>query len=94
METQDTEFSCHAPDAEAVFLAGTFNDWKPWTIPLTRSDDGMWRTSVPLETGRHEFKFIVDGKWCCEPGCERKFHGCPKCCANEFGTMNRVVEVA
>lgn len=94
METQDTEFSCHAPDAEAVFLAGTFNDWKPWTIPLTRSDDGMWWTSVPLETGRHEFKFIVDGKWCCESGCDHEYHGCPKCCANPFGTMNRVVEIS
>ena len=28
-----------------------------------------------------------------EPGCEGEHHGCPKCCANDFGTMNRVLEV-
>lgn len=94
MEAQEIEFICHAPEAESVFLAGTFNDWNPGTIPLKRSDNGMWWTSMPLEAGRYEFKFIVDGQWSCEPGCEQKFHGCPKCCANDFGTMNRVLEVA
>ena len=94
METQENEFSYHAPAAKSVFLAGTFNDWNPGTIPLTRTDDGMWWTSVLLKTGHHAFKFIADGAWCCEPGCESEYHGCLKCCANEFGTMNRVLEVA
>tara|TARA_R110001592_G_scaffold341806_1_gene631160 strand:- start:1079 stop:1279 length:201 start_codon:yes stop_codon:yes gene_type:complete len=49
---------------------------------------------LPLPPGHHEFNFIVDGQWCCEPGCEGEHRGCLKCCANAFGTMNRVLEVS
>lgn len=45
-----------------------------------------------LSPGRHEFKFVVDGEWCCEPGCNGRDQG-PKCVPNPFGTMNRVIEV-
>ena len=96
METNDlkpVELSCHAPDALRVFVAGTFNDWNPTTLPLDRQADGHWKTTLPIPPGHHEFKFIVDGQWCCEPGCEHEYHGCPKCCANDLGTMNRVLEV-
>lgn len=93
-KSQPTEFTCHAPDAKQVFVAGTFNEWKPDAMPLARDEAGHWRGSLNLASGRHEFKFVVDGEWCCEPGCEGGYHGCPKCCANEFGTMNRVLEVS
>lgn len=92
-KTQSVEFKCHAPEAQQVFVAGTFNEWKPDATPLVRDEAGNWRASLPLPPGHHEFKFIVDGQWCCEPGCEHEYSGCPKCCANEFGTMNRVLEV-
>ncbi|MEO2090037.1 MAG: glycogen-binding domain-containing protein [Gemmataceae bacterium] len=88
-----TLFSCHAPDAGVVCAAGTFNDWNPTTTPLTRRADGTWAVTLDLPPGRHEYKFVVDGQWCCEPGCEAAYHGCPKCVPNPFGTMNRVVEV-
>ena len=94
MNTKPIELSCHAPRAQSVFVAGTFNDWNPQTLPLDRQADGHWKTTLPLQPGRHEFKFIVDGQWCCEPGCEHEYHGCPKCCANDLGTMNRVLEVS
>ena len=94
METKPVKFSCHAPNAKTVFVAGTFNDWNPEVIPLYREPDGHWRTTLPLTPGHHEYKFIVDGQWCCEPGCEHEYQGCPKCCANAFGTMNRVLEVS
>ena len=86
--------SCHAPDAKAVFVAGTFNAWTPDATPLHRDADGHWKATLQLPPGHQEFKFVVDGEWCCEPGCEHEYKGCPKCCANEFGTMNRVLEVA
>jgi len=59
--SKPVEFSCHAPDAQAVFLAGTFNDWSADTLPLARQTDGHWRATVPLAPGHHEFKFVVDG---------------------------------
>ena len=87
------EFSCHAPEAQAVLVAGTFNGWRPEEMPLRRQADGQWRTTLLLPLGHQEFKFIVDGQWCCEPGCEHEYRGCPKCVPNEMGRMNRVVEV-
>ena len=29
MKMQLIEFTCHAPEAQTVFVAGTFNDWYP-----------------------------------------------------------------
>jgi 1,4-alpha-glucan branching enzyme len=86
-------FFCHASDAQGVAVAGTFNEWQPDATPMTRVGDGGWETSLPLSPGRYEYKFVVDGQWVCEPGCEHEYRGCPKCVSNEFGTMNRVLEV-
>lgn len=90
---KSTEFSCHSPDAGAVFLAGTFNDWRTDATPMTKDDHGTWKANLKLPVGRHEFKFVVDGQWCCEPNCNASGE-CPKCVSDEFGTMNRFVEVA
>lgn len=93
--SKPVEISCHAPNAKAVFVAGTFNDWKPDTAPLHPDlPNGKWTITLPLPPGHHEYKFVVDGQWCCEPGCEHEYRGCPKCVPNEFGTMNRVLEVS
>ncbi len=76
-------FSCCAPDAAAVFLAGTFNDWNVEASPLEKDFDGNWHVDLELPPGRHEFKFVVDGQWYCESNCV----------PNEYGTMNQVVDV-
>jgi 1,4-alpha-glucan branching enzyme len=91
---QPVHVSCHAPKATAVFVAGTFNDWKPDATPLHPLPNGTWTGVLPLPLGRHEYKFVVDGQWCCEPGCEHEYRGCPKCVPNDFGTMNRLLEVS
>jgi len=88
-----TPFTCHAPNARAVFLAGTFNQWNTKAAPMKKGADGNWATAIELPPGRHEFKFVVDGVWCCEPGCDGTNRNCPKCVPNAFGTMNRVIEV-
>ena len=87
------DFSCRAPEANAVFVAGTFNDWRADAVPLKRESNGQWRATIQLPPGRHEFKFVVDGQWSCEPGCEHEYRGCPRSVPNSFGTMNRVLEV-
>ncbi len=95
IKSKPVEFSCHAPEAKAVFVAGTFNDWKRDATPLhIHLPNVKWTVTLPLPPGRHEYKFVVDGQWCCEPGCEHEYRGCPKCCANKFGTMNRILEVS
>ncbi|MGD9140608.1 MAG: glycogen-binding domain-containing protein [bacterium] len=56
------------PDADFVHVAGEFNDWKPDDIALTKGDDGIWRTTLDLEAGRYEYKFIVNGQdWIEDP---------------------------
>lgn len=90
--TRKTTITCVAPDAAEVFVAGTFNDWKPDKLPLKRDKAGRWSVDLELAPGRYEFKFIVDGQWCCDAGCSGE-HTCPKCVPNEFGSMNRVLEV-
>lgn len=88
-----TRLVCHAPEAQAVSVAGTFNGWDPAAAPLTKDADGGWSVLLDLPLGRHEFKFLVDGRWCCEPGCGGTNQDCPKCVPNPFGTMNRLIEV-
>lgn len=89
-----TVFSCRALSAQAIFLAGTFNGWAADATPMVKDADGNWSVTLDLPPGRFEYKFIADGVWCCEPGCDdRAFQGAD-CVPNDCGTRNRVIEVA
>ncbi len=59
-----TRFSCRAPSGAAtVTVAGTFNDWNVSTHPMVDADqDGVWEADIPLEAGRYEYMFVVDGE--------------------------------
>ena len=89
--SENTVFVCHDDGARDIFLAGSFNDWDPTRTPMERQGDGSWQAELELAGGRYEYKFIVDGAWCCEPG--RADAECDDCVPNPFGTMNRVIEV-
>ena len=56
-------FTLEMPDASSVHVVGSFNGWKPEGIPM-RWDDAqkLWTLSLPLERGRYEYAFLVDGK--------------------------------
>lgn len=59
-----TEFSINAPNANKVFVTGSFNSWKSH-LPLEKVDQ-LWTLSVLIEKiGEIDFKFIVDGEWIC-----------------------------
>jgi 1,4-alpha-glucan branching enzyme len=60
-------FSCLAPDAQSVCLAGDFNDWNESSHPLQRQTDGGWLLMVPLSHGHHHYVFVVDGKHVLDP---------------------------
>ena len=53
--------------ASSVYLAGTFNNWSKTANELTKSGS-TFSTTVTLKPGIHEYKFIVDGEWICDPG--------------------------
>lgn len=88
-----TIFVAAAPDAKDVFLAGSFNGWYPTTTPMRSTNAGEWSVELDLPPGSYEFKFVVDGNWCCEPGLE-DHTPCDGCVPNPFGTLNRTVEVS
>jgi Glycogen recognition site of AMP-activated protein kinase len=51
---------------------------------------------LKLPTGSYEYKFVVDGKWVCEPGVDEfdpKLVGSPDCVPNVYGTVNRKLDV-
>ena len=80
-----TVFSCQSPEARAVFLSGTFNDWDPSAAPMERQEDGSWRAQLGLAPGKYEYKFVVDGVWWAPSG--------EGCVTNPFGTLNCTIEV-
>jgi peroxiredoxin len=65
------EFS-YRPDAqgEAVYLAGSFNDWQPTAHKMDGPDaEGQYRTTLTLNRGTYEYKYVIDGeKWRGDPG--------------------------
>ena len=78
--------ACQAPGAHEVFLAGDFNDWQPRATPMVRQPDGRWTVTLPLHPGRHEYRFIVDGRWEDDPQAAGSV-------PNPFGGCNSVLEV-
>lgn len=61
------EFTIAAPNAHRVLLTGEFNNWSAVATPLSKGSNGTWATTLPLPAGRHQYKFIVDGKWMPDP---------------------------
>lgn len=88
-----TTLSLYAPDASAVFIAGTFNDWQSDTHPMTRSEDGWWIVTLQLSPGAYEYKFVVDGIWCCMREGESPSESDQDCVPNTFGTLNRTLTI-
>ncbi|MFH1640830.1 MAG: isoamylase early set domain-containing protein [Candidatus Omnitrophota bacterium] len=86
VKTKTTEFKMHAPGARKVSLAGSFNNWDTKKLSAKKDSQGNWKVNVGLKTGRHEYKFFVDGTWANDPNCA-------SCVPNSFGTHNCVVEV-
>jgi len=82
----EVEFVYDSPTAKEVYLAGDFNNWSANGLPMRKTEDGDWRIRVPLSPGCHEFRYIVDGEWKCDP---RLRDYVP----NPFGSCNCVVKV-
>jgi 1,4-alpha-glucan branching enzyme len=64
------EFRFFAPEARAVYIAGSFNDWADNEDGVITSDSarmtgpdtfGIWTRTMSLPAGRHTLKFCIDG---------------------------------
>ena len=80
-------FQIIEPDAEEVYLVGDFTDWQRSPILLKRQNDGIWKTTVPLQPGEYQYRFLVDGEWRDDAKCGTR-------APNPFGGQNCVRTVA
>ena len=75
------------PEARTVDVAGDFNGWDPTRTPLEQTATGAWTVTIPLQPGRYEYMFVVDGmQWVVDPfAVEQTDDG--------FGSRNAVLDV-
>ena len=71
--------------AQAVFIAGTFNDWNPTVTPMIALGKGRWAKELSLPPGRYEYRFVVDGEWISDSTTEQV--------SNPHGGFNSVLVV-
>jgi RNA polymerase-binding transcription factor DksA len=76
-----------APDAQEVFVAGSFNNWNPGATPLVNISHGRWVKDLSLPPGRYEYQFVVDGHWMQDRAAKELVD-------NPLGGINSVFEVA
>jgi|AVFP01.1.fsa_nt_gi hypothetical protein len=53
-------------EAQEVFIAGDFNDWRYGELKMNRTEKG-WRLPYVLPPGNHRYKFIINGSWTADP---------------------------
>jgi 1,4-alpha-glucan branching enzyme len=85
-EKKKETFSYVQPNARNVMLVGSFTEWEQHPIELKKQKDGTWRTTVSLDPGEYEYRYLVDGEWCDDASC-------PMRKPNPFGEANCVREV-
>ena len=51
------------PDAETVYLVGSFDDWDTSAHPMQRLKDGRFMARRIFEPGAsHEYRYLIDGE--------------------------------
>jgi hypothetical protein len=83
-DTVYVRFEIAAPSAQQVHLAGDFSGWQP-SVPLVKSENGLWVATVPVAVGVHRYQFVVDSAWVADPAVGGVDDG--------FGGRNSVVVV-
>jgi 1,4-alpha-glucan branching enzyme len=80
---QKVTFSLLAPEAQSVLVAGDFTAWQQAPVELKKQKDGIWKKTVSLEPGEHQYRLLVDGQWQDDPNCILHY-------PNDFGGQNCV----
>jgi hypothetical protein len=82
------QFVLVAPEARTVSVVGDFNDWAADKTPLRAvGGNGVWSVEVPLQAGRYQYAFIVNGeRWVADPTA-------PRAVEESFGSPSSVVTV-
>ncbi len=74
------------PAAKTVFIAGTFNDWRPEATEMVPVGNGRWLKELVLPPGIYEYRLVADGAWMADPLVAET-------APNPFGGLNSVLKV-
>ena len=74
------------PRARSVYLAGTFNAWRPNSTEMIHLEFGHWAKELALAPGTYEYRLVVDGRWLPDPSC-------PASAPNPYGERNSILTV-
>ncbi|HPS19809.1 MAG TPA: glycogen-binding domain-containing protein [Candidatus Omnitrophota bacterium] len=80
------DFELFAPEAKTVVVTGSFSSWDTKGVAMAKNKSGLWKTSVDLCAGKHEYKFVVDGQWRIDPANNKTIN-------NGYGSVNSLLEV-
>ena len=86
LEEHEVLLELVAPTAREVMVAGDFNDWRPATTPMLKTEAGDWGVHLLLRAGEYQYRFVVDGRWIEDPEADRH-------AANPHGGFNSVLRV-
>ena len=75
-----------APEAKDVRVTGDFTLWAKRGIRLIHDGIGHWRTVLPLQPGRYQYRLLIDGDW-------RDHEAATERVANPFGSENCILKV-
>ena len=60
--TSGVAFRVWAPNADAVYVIGSFNDWSPDSHPMIKEDGGCWYVDIAVAAIGDEYRYrIVNG---------------------------------
>ena len=78
--------SVKAPNAQEVYLAGEFNNWKLDENSRMEQTNGCWTKRLNLNSGKYRYRFVIDGNWSEDPAN-------PATQLNSYGTLDSLLEV-
>ena len=76
----------YQPQANDVYVAGSFNNWKPEATPLVPLGNGRWAKELTLPEGRYEYRLVVDGNWIADLNAQES-------APNPYGSRNSVLTI-
>ncbi len=79
-------FALDAPQAQVVYVTGSFNDWSLDETCRMQRKNGRFEVNLDLTPGVYKYQFIVDGKWQEDPNNPLQER-------NSFGDVNSLLEV-
>ena len=73
--------------AKAVAIAGSFNNWRPESLPMIALGHGRWLKELVLPPGScYEYLIVMDGQWIPDPSAKETV-------PNPFGGVNSLAVV-